>query len=64
MVNKGSTCVIYYSELFFIHSYQIFSDAFLSWTTVAVEMGQILYEPSVFAKTALLPRLTKLLRLS
>lgn len=36
----------------------------MSWAAVAVGMGQILNEPSVFAKTALLPRLPELLRLS
>lgn len=33
----------------------------MRWTAVAVGMGQIVYEPSVSAKTVLLPRLTKLL---
>lgn len=41
-----------------------FSMTFMSWTTVAVGMGQILYKPSVFAKTGLLPRLTRLLGFS
>lgn len=63
MVTGSWTCYIFYSELF-IHSYQIFNESFMRWTAVVVGMGQILYEPSVSAKTALLSRLTKLLWLS
>lgn len=50
------------SELFFILIK--FSMTFMSWAAVAVGIGQNLSEPSVFAKTALLPRLTELLGLS
>lgn len=63
MVTRSWTCYFFYSELF-THSYQIFSESFMRRTAVAIGMGQILHEPSVSAKTALLPRLTKLLWLS
>ena len=66
MANRSRACFMFY--LLFrplLHPFlSNFQWLFYELDSCRVGMGQILYEPSVSAKPALFPRLTKLLRLS